>query len=456
MPVVATVNRLRDASGASAMLDSCVSADSRQPLNIIDDHFLSAITTLFVEEMAMDRKSPPPLKRWNHLDHPWQLRENPSIAPSPCSKQTEAIALKEYGTRKAEPNNVMRRSRPHGAGETTRTFILGLSDAFNDILMGIWGNLSLISLTGDKSNTVFQHVSNMEHMIQNGSALINAVFGYLGERRMVAKNIRLNQLIKEINWVLPVDGDRIKNDILHANLTMPAGQNSVATLASNLSRLLRRFVEHLQHQYNLILSERNLAKKASSRLRNVARLMARALEIVMLLDRYAGTKSLNIKKISAKVMIAGLVRKFEARFPQLEISLDLARRLPWIHADRSGLQFVLNQLMENAAGAMEGGGRLHIEANPLKADPVQNRCVAHRWSDSIVITVSDTGHGMDLNTLLHVFDPFFTGRPKSNHFGMGLAASWGIVKAHGGYIHVRSKLNCGTTFKIFSPICPSQ
>ena len=446
------MNKTKELSGASAMLNSCVNAESRQPLNIMDDDFISAITTLFIEGMVMDRNSLPSINYWNHLDHPLHQRENVSIGNIPCSKQTEAIALKEYGTRKAEPHNMKRRSRPDGAGESIRTFILGLSDAFNNVLMGIWGNLSLISLTGGKSNRVIQHVSEMEQMIQNGSALINAVFGYLGERRMVEKSIRLNQLIQEINGSLPVDGDRIKKDILNTSLAAPAAQNSLTALASNLSMIIRQYLERLQHQYRLIFGEKNLEKKISDRLHTVARLMARALDMNLLLDRYVGTAPLDIKKMSTKVLVAGLARKFEARFPQLTITLDLPRRLPWIHADRSGMQFVFNQLMENAATAMEGRGRLQIEANTLKEDPDRNRCMTHRWSDSIVITFSDTGCGMDLNTLLHVFDPFFKGARNSRRLGMGMAASWGIVKAHGGYIHVRSKKARGSTFKLYLPI----
>ena len=434
------------------MFDSSVHPDSRQSLDILDDHFLTAITTLLIEKMAIDRKSPPPLNGWSHWDQPWKLRENTSIVPLPCSKQTEAIALKEYGTRKAEPHNNKRRAHLDNTGETIRTFILGLSDAFNNLLMGIWGNLSLISMTADKSNPVYQRVSEMEHMIQNGSTLINAIFGYLSERRMVAKNVRLNQLIKELNEILPVDGDRIKKDILHSSLTVPTAENSLTALTSNITWILRRFVDRLQSQFNLILSEmRNPNKKVSNRLHIVRRLIDRAQDILLLLDRYTGTQRLDKKKMSAKVMLARLARKFGTRFPQLKITLDFAARLPWIRADGSGMQFVFNQLMENAATAMEGRGRLQIEATTLKADPASNRCVAYRWSDSIVITVTDTGCGMDLNTLLHVFDPFFSGKRDSRRLGMGLAASWGIVRAHGGYIHVRSKRDRGCSFKIYLP-----
>jgi signal transduction histidine kinase len=433
------------------MIDSCVSADSRQATNITDDDFLSAIATLFVEEMALDRKSTPPPIGWGQLARPRQLPDNTTIVPLPCTKQTETIALKEYGTRKAEPAHTRRRSHPDGTGETIRTFILGLSDTFNDLLMGIWGNLSLISLNSGKSESLFRRASEMEQMIHNGSVLINAVFGYLGERRLVAKNIRLNQLIQEIHGSLPVDSDRFKKDILHASLTVSTTQDSMTALASSLSLVLRQFVERLQHHLGLLRKERIPGRKVTSRLRTMEHLMARTLDMLILLDRYAGAVPINIKKTSIKEMVVGLVRKLEARFPQLEISLDLSRRLPWIHADRTSMQYVLKQLLENAAAAMAGKGRLHIEAHTLKAGHARNRCVAHRWSDSVVIAVSDTGHGMDLQTLLHVFDPFFTRRRNADRLGMGMAASWGIVKAHGGYIHVRSRAGHGSTFRVYLP-----
>ena len=434
------------------MLDTCVSANSRQAKNIKDDDFLSAIATLFIEEMALNRKSTPPLNSWNQRERGRQLRDNTLIVPLPCSKQTEAIALKEYGTRKAESANTRRRPHPDGTAETLRIFILGLSDAFNNFLMGIWGNLSLISLNCEKSEGLYQRALEMEQMIHNGSGLINAVFGYLGERRMIAKNIRLNQLIQEIHGSLPVDSDRFKRDILHASLSASAAQDSLTAMASNLSLVLRQFVELLQKKLDLLLKERRPGKKISARLDTMKQLMTRVLDMLILLDHYTGAVPLNFKKMSIKDLVSGAVRKLETAFPQLEFSLDLAHRLPRISADRASMQYVLKQLLGNAAGAMAGRGKLHIEAHTLKADHARNRCVAHRWSDSIVIAVSDTGHGMDLKTLLHVFDPFFAERRNAGRLGMGMAASWGIVKAHGGYFHVRSKEGHGSTFRIYLPI----
>ncbi len=427
------------------MLNTSVSADSKQSLNIIDDHFFSIMTTLFIEGMAIDRHK-------EHIDRPWESLENVLDIPLPFTKETEAIALKEYGTRKAEPCNTKRRAREEETVKALRTFILGLSDAFNNLLMGIWGNLSLINLTINKSNPVSQRVSEMEQLIQNGSALINGIFGYLGERRVVAKNIRLNQLIQEINESHPIDGVRIKSDIIQASLINPSGQNTTVIIAASLARMLEQLMGRIQHHHQLILKEKNSAKALRDRLNTVERLMHRACEIITGIKLYAGMCDCRIKKMSVKALVKKLTRQFSKNNPHLKISFDITQTVPLIHADRSMLEFVLNQLMENAAYAMPEHGNLHVDVRAVKSETPQNRCVANRWADSIVVTVTDTGHGMDLNTLLHIFDPFFTGRRNASRLGMGLAVSWGIIKTHGGYIHVRSKIRHGSTFKVYLPI----
>lgn len=85
-----------------------------------------------------------------------------------------------------------------GSHTAIRTLIRGLSHHFNNVMMGMWGNATLIRLQVPVDDPLHEHMMQMERLIQSGSFLINMVLGYLGERRSMEKRIRLNQLIQEI------------------------------------------------------------------------------------------------------------------------------------------------------------------------------------------------------------------------------------------------------------------
>ena len=122
-----------------------------------------------------------------------------------------------------------------------------------------------------------------------------------------------------------------------------------------------------------------------------------------------------------------------------------------VSGDRGQLHQLLMNLMINARDAMPKGGKLEIEAK--KADPLEleraplNPLVAHA-----VITVEDTGVGMDDATRERAFDPFFTTKGDQVGAGLGLAAVYEIAKTHNGHITVQSALNRGSRFQLVFPL----
>jgi two-component system cell cycle sensor histidine kinase/response regulator CckA len=127
--------------------------------------------------------------------------------------------------------------------------------------------------------------------------------------------------------------------------------------------------------------------------------------------------------------------------------------LPLVQADEISFEQVVMNLAVNARDAMPGGGAVRISTSWTEVDEAHvQRHPDARIGRYVVLSVSDTGCGMDENTLSRVFEPFFTTKPLGQGTGLGLSTVYGIVKQHEGWIEVDSKLKRGTTFRIFLPV----
>ena len=136
----------------------------------------------------------------------------------------------------------------------------------------------------------------------------------------------------------------------------------------------------------------------------------------------------------------------------IDIELILADDLDRIHADPTQMDQVLMNLAVNARDAMPEGGKLVIEtANVLIDEEYVRSHLEAKPGRYVLLRVSDTGSGMDKETLDHIFEPFYTTKGPGEGTGLGLAMVFGIVKQHHGFINCYSEVGHGTTFKIYLP-----
>jgi CheY-like chemotaxis protein len=128
-------------------------------------------------------------------------------------------------------------------------------------------------------------------------------------------------------------------------------------------------------------------------------------------------------------------------------------RNPWfIFVDPSQLENALLNLAINARDAMPDGGRLTIETRNVRMDDTAVADQAGFVSGHyLLVAVSDTGTGMDSDTLAHAFEPFFTTKEAGKGSGLGLSMAYGFVKQSRGHILIHSKLGRGTTVNIYLP-----
>jgi PAS domain S-box-containing protein len=167
-------------------------------------------------------------------------------------------------------------------------------------------------------------------------------------------------------------------------------------------------------------------------------------KIVQDLMEYARPRNSEKSALSIQQVIERTLSLVENHFYKQKIThiTDIQPCLPPIHADSQQLAQVLINLYLNAVDAMPGGGKLTVTARVEDGGAV---------IPSVVITVADSGFGIDGEELERIFKPFYTARKKRG-LGLGLPICERIVKNHGGSITVESSINKGSTFKICLPV----
>ena len=226
---------------------------------------------------------------------------------------------------------------------------------------------------------------------------------------------------------------------------------SVGTLAGGIAHDFNNLLMGIQGNVSLMLMDIDSRHPYYRRLRNIEKQVQSGAGLTSHILGYARKGKYEVKPVSLNQLVKETSNTLGRTRKEITIHQELSEDLFVIEGDPVQIEQVLLNLYVNAADAMPGGGKLILKSMNTTHKDMKGKLYDPKPGTYVLLTVSDTGIGMDKETMERIFDPFFTTKEMGRGTGLGLASVYGIIKGHGGYIDVDSKIGQGTTFNIYLP-----
>lgn len=229
---------------------------------------------------------------------------------------------------------------------------------------------------------------------------------------------------------------------------------AIGTLAGGIAHDFNNLLMAIQGNASLILTDLDESHPGYPKIKNIEKIVKSGARLTGQLLGYARKGKYEVKLVDLNQIVKEASDAFESTKDSIRIRTVLAPNLLRIEADPGQMEQVLMNLFANAADAMDGKGVLLVETGNIRHTSLKDRPYNPKPGDYIELKVEDMGSGMNRETIDRIFEPFFTTKKMGRGTGLGLASVYGIVKAHGGYIDVESKVRLGTIFRIYIPAKP--
>jgi two-component system, cell cycle sensor histidine kinase and response regulator CckA len=229
---------------------------------------------------------------------------------------------------------------------------------------------------------------------------------------------------------------------------------AVGRLAGGVAHDFNNLLTVITGYSDLLLNRGGLKDAQKTALEEIRRAAERGGALTHQLLAFSRRQPLQLRSVQVNELVMHL-QKLLRRLIGEDVSLVI---LPGaahdiVEADPGRIEQVIMNMAVNARDAMPGGGSLTIETSNIEVSPqylAQHLGVAA--GRYLMLTIADTGHGMDNETLSHLFEPFFTTKTPGRGTGLGLATAYGIIRQSGGAIQFSSQPGQGTTAFLYLPL----
>ena len=257
---------------------------------------------------------------------------------------------------------------------------------------------------------------------------------------------------RTVNYIA-VQRDITNEVMLEEQLRQAQKMEAVGQLAGGVAHDFNNLLQAILGYGDLAMSEADDGQAVRGSIEEIMNASRRAATLVRQLLAFSRQQPLDMTEVNLNSVVAELakmIRRVIGEHIALEISAD--ETLGFVRADCGQVEQILLNLCVNARDAMPGGGVITIATQSIFLD--EDFCRARGWDKPglyACLSVTDTGCGMDGETQGKAFEPFFTTKPMHKGTGLGLSMVYGLVKQHGGFVHLNSEIGRGTTFKIYLP-----
>ncbi|NWF98838.1 MAG: PAS domain S-box protein [Nitrospirae bacterium] len=273
-------------------------------------------------------------------------------------------------------------------------------------------------------------------------------------------NVALKDKEGNPSGVLVISRDITESKRLERQLLQAQKMEAVGQLAGGIAHDFNNILTAIVGYGHLLQTE--LGEHSNQEINDyvdyILKSAKRAANLTHALLAFSRTQIINTKPVNINDIII-VLEKLLIRLigEDIELITNLYKDELIVMADTTQIEQVLMNLATNARDAMPDGGTLIIKTSSANIDEEFSSTYGFgRTGNYAVISVEDTGEGMDEKTKERIFDPFFTTKEVGKGTGLGLAMVYGIVKQHDGFINVYSELGKGTTFKIYLPLIESK
>jgi PAS domain S-box-containing protein len=281
------------------------------------------------------------------------------------------------------------------------------------------------------------------------------------ELRMIRKNgkqVEINlsaALLKNqkgtIIGTMGIYRDITEKKVIETQLLQFQKLEALGTLAGGIAHNFNNLLMGILGNTSLMLLELEPEDPNCKRLQTIENLIQNGSKLTSQLLGYAREGKYEPQPLPFNPIVRETAQIFGMTRKEISIHYDLTEDLLPVVADKSQMEQVLLNLFINAADAMPQGGRLYLHTRNVTHHEMSGIPFEPQKGPYIVLSVRDTGIGMDQKTIERIFEPFYTTKGLSKGTGLGLASAYGIIKAHHGYIKVESQKGVGSVFYIYLP-----